>query len=721
MRQVIQNQKTGELLIDEVPAPQLKAGGILVQNAYSLISAGTERTSVETAKASLIGKARARPDLVRQVVDNVKREGLLTTFYKVRTRLDNFKELGYSCAGHVMESSADGFSRGDRVACAGVGYASHAEVVFVPKNLAVKVPDGVGLDEAAFATVGAIALQGVRQADARVGEHVVVVGLGLLGLVTLQLLKICGCRVFGLDISDRNFELAYRVGCDKCALSSVDSIGKIAAFTGGVGADTVLITAATTSNQPIELASELARKKGKIVVVGAVGMDIPRSPCYEKELDFRLSCSYGPGRYDPYYEEQGHDYPLGYVRWTENRNMQTVLDLIDERKLDVASLVSHSFPVENALAAYDLITRKVEEKYVGILLKYPQHERPELSSRHIQLKAATAPATRASTPVLGFIGAGNHTQSYLLPPLAALNARLKTVVTSRSVTAKTVGRKFGFEACATDPGAVFTDPEINLVVVATRHDSHAPYVMDALKAGKNVFVEKPLAITSEEVDQIVAVSNELLDQGRAPLLLVGYNRRYSAPIVATKKVFQERSAPLVMTYRVNAGVLPTTSWYRQPEHGGRLLGEVCHFLDTMQFLADSLPDSVVAWAPEDRVNREQRESAIITVRFKDGSVGTVLYVTTGAIALEKEYLEVHCDGKSVKMLDFRKVVIAAGRSEKSTSFRADKGHGEEMRRLCHCLANGQPPPISLGSLIATSRASLAVLQSLKTGSPVTIG
>jgi predicted dehydrogenase/threonine dehydrogenase-like Zn-dependent dehydrogenase len=719
LRQVIQNQKTGELLIDEVPAPQLKAGGILVQNAYSLISAGTERTSVETAKASLIGKARARPDLVRQVVDNVKREGLLSTLYKVRTRLDNFKELGYSCAGQVLESSANGFSRGDRVACAGVGYASHAEVVFVPKNLAVRVPNGVSLDEAAFATVGAIALQGVRQADAHVGEHIVVVGLGLLGLVTLQLLKISGCRVFGLDISDKNFELAYRVGCDQCALSSPDSIGKIAAFTGGVGADTVLITAATTSNQPIELAAELARKKGKIVVVGAVGMDIPRSPCYEKELDFRLSCSYGPGRYDPHYEEQGQDYPLGYVRWTENRNMQTVLDLIDERKLDVASLVSHSFPVENALAAYDLITQKVTEKYVAILLKYPQHG-PELSSQHVQLKAAAAPLTHASTPVLAFIGAGNHTQSYLLPPLTALNARLKTVVTSRSVNAKTVGRKFGFEACATDPGAVLRDPEINLVIVATRHDSHARYVIDALKAGKNVFVEKPLAISSEEVDQIVAVSNELLEQGRAPQLLVGYNRRYSAPIVTIKKIFQDRSSPLVMTYRVNAGVLPTTSWYRQPEHGGRLLGEICHFLDTLQFLTDSLPDSVVAWAPEDRANREQRESAIITVRFKDGSVGTVLYVTTGAIVMEKEYLEAHCDGKSVKMLDFRKVVIAAGRSEKSTSFRADKGHGEEMRRLWHGIANGQPPPISLSSLIATSRASLAVLQSLKTGSPVTI-
>ena len=362
MLQIIQYQKTGEITVDDLPAPKLRPGHVLVRNVFSLISAGTERTSVETAQASMVQKARMRPDLVRQVLDNFRREGLVATYNKVRDRLDNYKDLGYSSAGVVVESAVDDIKVGDRVACAGVGYASHAEIVSVPRNLVAKIPDEVGLDEAAFTTVAAIAMQGVRQADVRVGEQVAVIGLGLIGLITVQLLKASGCRVLGMDVSPRNFDLALTLGCDRCVISGDDAVLEAQSFTRGYGADAVVITAATTSNQPVELAIQCARKRGTVVAVGAVGMNIPRSPFYEKEISFRMSCSYGPGRYDSDYEENGQDYPLGYVRWTENRNMEAVLDMMAQRKLNVAPLITHRIPVEQGLRAYDIITGKIEER-----------------------------------------------------------------------------------------------------------------------------------------------------------------------------------------------------------------------------------------------------------------------------------------------------------------------------------------------------------------------
>lgn len=718
MLQVIQYQKSGEISIENLPAPQLKRGGILVRNHFSLISAGTERSSVTTAQASLIGKARSRPDLVRQVMNNVKREGLLATIEKVQNRLDNFKELGYSCAGVVAESATEEFKVGDRVACGGVGYASHAEYVFVPGNLAVLVPEQVSLGEAAYSTVASIAMQGVRRADLRVGERVVVLGLGLIGLLTVQLLKASGCFVIGLDVSDRNFELARALGCDECAISDHASISRVEDFTNGYGSDAVLITAATTSNEPVEFAMQYARKRSKVVVVGTVGMDIPRNPFYEKELDFRISCSYGPGRYDPEYEEGGNDYPIGYVRWTEKRNMGSVLDLMAAGKLDVRTLTTHTFDIGQSLDAYDIVTGKTRAYHIGILIQYPEGTEPANEiRRRVQFSAArSAPAGQ---PVLGFIGAGNHTQSYLIPPLMKLSATLETVVTSKPVNAMSVAKKFGFRAFATDAKEVLSDPNINLVFVNTRHDSHGRYVLDTLRAGKGIFVEKPLTIEPNELEEIATLYEAASRQGSAPFVMVGYNRRFSDAMQTVKEFMSKTNEPLVMTYRVNAGFLPASSWYQGSEQGGRIIGEGCHFVDTMQFLSGSLPVSVFATAPADSNNRYNNDNVSVEIAFADGSVGHILYVANGASSMPKEYFEVFGGGRSATMDNFKTVTLYDGGRKRSQSFSGDKGHASEMKAVFDGIHRGESP-IPFFSLVATSRATFSILDSLRSRARVDI-
>jgi polar amino acid transport system substrate-binding protein len=717
--QIIQYQKTGEVYVDDLPAPKLRPGCVLVRNVFSLISAGTERTSVETAQASMLEKARLRPDLVRQVLDNFHREGLLATYKKVQDRLDNYKDLGYSCAGIVVESGVDDIKAGDRVACAGVGYASHGEIVSVPRNLVVKVPDEVGLDEAAFTTVAAIAMQGVRQADVRVGEQVVVIGLGLVGLLTVQLLKASGCRVIGLDVAPRNFDLARTLGCDRCALSNDDAISEVQSFTRGYGADAIVITAATTSNQPVELAIQCARKRGTVVAVGTVGMSIPRSPFYEKEINFRISCSYGPGRYDPAYEERGQDYPLGYVRWTENRNMEAALDMMVQRKLSVGALITHRIPVSEGLRAYDLITGKTEESYLGILIQYSDPNVPISLSRRVELRPSmgTAPGRRA---VLGFIGAGNFAQSTLLPPLLKLGSRLRGLATGKPVNAKSIAKKYNFEFCATDAAEVIHDKEVNLVFVTSRHDSHAQYVTDALRAGKSVFVEKPLALNHEELEAILDAYADTEHSGAAPFLMVGYNRRLSAPIVAIQKLFAGRTEPLVMHYRVNAAFLPSTHWMQQPDQGGRFIGEGGHFVDVMQFLCGALPVSVHAVAPTDSARRYNHDNVLVTITFADGSAGTIHYLANGANAVDKEYLEVFGDSKTARMWNFKKLECAVGRKKSTASFSGDKGHAAEIKAVLDGFESGAGSPISMDSLAATSRVTFAVLESLRTDSVVRI-
>jgi predicted dehydrogenase/threonine dehydrogenase-like Zn-dependent dehydrogenase len=717
--QIIQYQKTGEILVDELPPPKLRPGSVLVRNVFSLISAGTERTSVETAQASMLQKARLRPDLVRQVLDNFNREGPLATYKKVRDRLDNFKELGYSSAGVVFESAVDNIKVGDRVACAGVGYASHAEIVSVPRNLVVKVPNEVEFDEAAFTTVAAIALQGVRQADVRVGEQVVVIGLGLIGLITVQLLKASGCRVMGMDVASRNFDLALTLGCDQCAISNHGAVSEAQSFTRGHGADAVVITAATTSNEPVELAIQCARKRGTVVAVGAVGMNIPRSPFYEKEINFRMSCSYGPGRYDPDYEERGQDYPLGFVRWTENRNMEAVVDMMAQRKLNVGALITHRIPVEQSLRAYDIITGKIQESYLGILIQYPDVNSSIAVSRRVELHTSGRAAS-GRRAALGFIGAGDFTQSMLLPLLMKFAPRMRGVATSRPVNAKSTAKKYQFEFYATDATEIIHDQDVNLVFVASRHDSHAQYVTEALRAGKSVFVEKPPALSDREFDVILDAYTEAERAGAAPLLMVGYNRRFSEPIRAIQRLFTGRTEPMAMHYRVNAGFTPSTHWTQHPEQGGRFIGEGGHFVDVMQFLCGTLPTSVYAISPTDSARRYNHDNVLVSITFADGSVGTIHYLANGANAVEKEYLEVFGDSKAARMWNFKKLECAVGRKKSTTSFSGDKGHAAEMKALMDGFESGTGSPISIDSLVATSRATFAVMESISTARAVSV-
>jgi polar amino acid transport system substrate-binding protein len=712
MLQAVQYQKTGELSVKELPAPELKPGMIVVRTHASLISAGTERTSVATAQASILGKIRSRPDLVKQVLDTAKREGIWNTIEKVRTRLDSYKSLGYSAAGVVVESACDEFAPGDRVACAGAGFASHAEVIAVPKNLAVKIPEGVGFDEAAFTTLGAIALQGVRQAKLNLGESVVVIGLGLLGQLTVQILKASGCRVFGMDINERQFELAREFGADRLAISGSDSLGAIESFTRGRGADAVIITASTSSNEPVELAIKALRKKGRLVVVGVTGMNLPREGFYEKELEVTISCSYGPGRYDPSYEEDGHDYPVGYVRWTEGRNMEAILDLMASKKLNVERIITHRLPITEAGHAYDIITGRIKEPYLGIILQYPDRGSDALI-RSVAVQNGHAPAA-ATTLGIGFIGAGNFAQSYLIPPSKNAGAKLVAVATSTAVNARSVAEKFGFAEAATSVEALLGNRDVNGVFIATRHDTHGEFVAKAIEAGKQVFVEKPLAINREELTRIVETVGA--KHGR---VMVGFNRRFSAPLVAMKKHFAGMHEPLVMMYRVNAGHIKLESWVQAAAQGGRIIGEGCHFIDCMQFMTGARPISVYATSiGSDNAQVRNADSAAITIRFSDGSVGTLLYLANGDPSIAKEYFEVFGGGRTAIMHNFRSLSLAAGRKTSTTKFNGDKGHADEVKQTIDAMKNGTPMPIPFESLVDTTMATIAAMESLAKGEVV---
>jgi predicted dehydrogenase/threonine dehydrogenase-like Zn-dependent dehydrogenase len=714
MKQVIQNFKTGELSVAEVPPPALARGFVLVRNHFSLISAGTERSTVSTAQASLLGKARQRPDLVRQVLDSLRKDGIADTLSRVRTKLETLKELGYSSAGTVLLSmDTDGrFKPGERVACGGGGYASHAGVVTIPQNLLVNVPDTVGLDAAAFTTLGAIAMQGVRQANPRLGDFACVIGLGLLGQLTAQILRANGCQVFGVDTSEPMAALAAKTSCHAARTRSDAGLeSAFAAFTAGRGFDAVIITAATQSTDPVELATVILRQKGAIVVVGAVPMNIPREPhFYKKELELKISCSYGPGRYDPKYEEGGQDYPYGHVRWTENRNMAAFVTLLENRSVDVQPLVTHVFDVEQAENAYEIVTGKTREPHLGILLKYP-----DVSDRRPARAAAGSaaiPATALGRPAIGFIGAGSFAQKFLIP-FAREGADLICVVTSRGVSAKSVGEKFRFRSHSTDPSHVLINPAVNTVFIATRHDTHAAFATAALDAGKNVFVEKPLAIDEEDFARVVEVAGRRSDCR----LMVGYNRRFSPLARQAREVFQRVAGPLIINYRVNAGFLPKEHWTQTEQGGGRILGEVCHFVDLMQFLTASEPVSVhaVSVAAENHQMPDQ-DNVAISLRFQNGSVGQIGYLACGDKSLNKERIEIFGGGQSFVIDDFRAGQHYAGGTCRKLKL-PGKGHREEIAAFLHAVRDGLPSPIPLDSLALTSKATFAVLDSLRTGFP----
>lgn len=710
MKQLIQNFKTGALYVDDVPVPTLSNGFVLVENKFSLISAGTERSTVKVAKASLIGKAKQRPDLVAQVLQNIKKEGLAATLNKVKTKLDSLKALGYSTSG-VVSASMDTnsfFKAGDRVACAGQDYASHAEVVSVPQNLVAKIPDNVSFEEAAFTTLGAIAMQGVRQAEPHLGEKVCVIGLGLLGQITVQLLKANGCSVFGIDLNDKLVELAN--SCDSTKAfnrNHANLLSECDAFTNGYGFDAVIITAAAPSNDPIELSAEIARKKGKIVMVGAVKMDIPRDPhFFRKELDLRMSCSYGPGRYDVNYEENGNDYPYAYVRWTEQRNMEAFLDLLSRKCISVNHLITHVFDIAKAEEAFDIVLGKNNVPHIGILLSYSDNK-DKLRS---QVKLSNNPLANIN---VGFIGAGSFAQSYLIPNVKNNGALLTGVVTSKGITAKNVGDKFKFNFCSSDINDVISNKDINTVFIATPHFNHAELANRCLESGKAVFVEKPLAINYEQLFSVMQIK----EKNNKPLM-VGFNRRFAPVCVEIKKEFIQLTEPIVVNIRVNAGFIPKSHWTQQEElGGGRIVGEMCHFIDLMQYFTDSEPVKVFAdciQVQSDKITNKDNIS--IVVKFKNGSVGNLLYLANGDKALAKERIEVFGAGKTAVINDFRSGELF--KNNKSVTLKSEgKGHKEEVSSFINNLKSGKDSPIDFRSICLTTITTFKIIDSLQTGLP----
>lgn len=716
MKQVLQNRKSGELSVTEVPVPVIQRGRVLVRTAASLISAGTERMAVELGQRSLLGKARERPDLVTQVIQKVKTEGLGNTINAVRARLDSTAALGYSAAGTVIEvgDGVANFRVGDQVACAGAGYASHAEVICVPQNLCVRLPPEVGFEAGAFGTLGAIALQGVRLAEPTLGEAVVVIGLGLLGQLTVQLLKANGCRVLGLDLDPAKMDLALELGADAVAVSGAEVRREVMQWTRDRGADAVLITAATMSDEPIRLAGEFSRLKGRVVAVGLVGLDVPRNLYYDRELSLTVSRSYGPGRYDPEFEERGHDYPFAYVRWSETRNLEAFLDLVAQKRINVERLISHRFAIDEGERAYKLIAGESEEPYLGVILSYDTERKLQ---RRISLNTESKTSPKQDAVRIGVIGAGNYLRGMLLPKFKSAGAEFHAIATATGVSAIDVGKQFGFRSAVSAAEDVINDANINLVVIGTRHDTHADLARQALAAGKHVLVEKPLALNDEDLDAVLEVARN--SNGR---LLVGFNRRFSPLAVAAKEFFAGRQSPLSIVYRVNAGQIRRDQWQQDAEQGGRIIGEVCHFVDLMQFLTGAPPVSVFAESISGCSHQiVDEDSVMITLRFADGCNGIIAYLAEGDKSLAKERVECFGDGKSFVLDDFRSATsYKNGREHKTKLRQQDKGQAEEVRRALAVVLEGSPAPITLAELAATTRATFRIKDSLLSGERKTI-
>ena len=709
MKQLLQNYRNGELVLAEVPAPSCGDRGVVVRTRYSVVSAGTERAMLALAKKGLLGKARARPDLVKQVLKRARIEGVAPTLRKAFARLDEPVSLGYSAAGEVVEAGRDseGLRPGDRVAVAGAGYANHAEFSFVPRNLCVKIPDGVAYADAAFATVGAIALQGIRQAGPQLGERVVVIGLGLIGALTLQLLRANGCSVLGIDVAKERVDFARGIGFEASIAS--DAEPACDAFTAGRGADAVIVTAATSSNEPVVTAGEVSRLKGRVVVVGLVGMDVPRETYYRKELDLRLSMSYGPGRYDAEYEERGHDYPLAYVRFTEQRNMESFLDLVRQGTVTPASLVSHRFAFADALDAYALV-EGAERDQIGILLEYPG----ESAIPAVQPAPAAVAGGRGAVRI-ATLGAGSFARGVLLPRLARLpNVHLAAVSARTGKSAKQAARRFKIASATTDNRQLLESADVDAVVVATRHGDHANLAAAVLRAGKHVFVEKPLCIVERDLDELQALVGEAGAEARC--LMVGFNRRFSRHAVAMKAAFDDRRAPMLVNYRVNAGTVPREHWVNDPdEGGGRVIGEVCHFVDFCTALVDREPMTVSA----DGTGKEgefEDDSVVVTIRYVDGSLATIQYAASGHRDLAKERCEVFAEGRSAVMEDFAVTRFYGG--GRTIRGRQDKGFGAELSRFVAVCQDGGPWPISWEQIVSTHRVCFGALRSLASGRPV---
>ncbi|MHB1421810.1 MAG: bi-domain-containing oxidoreductase [Gemmataceae bacterium] len=708
---MIQDVRRGELSVAAVPEPLARPGHVLIANACSLISAGTEKMVMELAKKSLLGKARERPDHVRRVLQKLRGEGFFNTIRQVLEKLDEPMTMGYSSAGIVLACGAgvQQFKPGDRAASNG----PHAGVVCVPKNLCARVPDAVPFDRAAFTVLGAIALQGVRLARLGLGDTAFVVGLGLVGQIAVALLRANGCRVLGTDLDPAKCRLAVQMGADRA--ESGLGANQVLEFTRGLGADAVLITASTKSDGPVELAGEAVRQKGRVVAVGAVGLNLPRRPYYFKEAEFVVSCSYGPGRYDPEYEERGHDYPAAHVRWTEQRNMQAVLDLMAAGRLNLAPLISHRFPIAEAETAYRLIETG-SEPYLGIVLEYPPAETRPME-RRIELRSAPA----AGRVGVGCLGAGNFARMVLLPVIQKAGLHPRILCSASGLTAVHSGEKLGFEAAAADEDEVFRDAGVQAVFIITRHDRHAAQVIKGLRAGKHVFVEKPLALTVEEVEEIESVLASTSEP--RPQLLVGFNRRFSPAATQVKQFFASVNAPLTVSIRFNAGPIPQEHWTQDEAiGGGRIIGEGCHAIDLATFLTGSPPVRVFAESvggPDAPAVTD--DQCFITLRHANGSVSSIAYLSGGDKAFAKERVEVLGGGRLAVIDDFREVVTSrGGKIKKSRGWQQDKGHREEVTAFARVIAEGGESPISWNELRAVSLASILAVRSIREGVPFEI-
>ena len=720
MKQIAQNYKSGELAVLESPAPVCRPGGVLVQSLFSLISTGTEMMKLAEAKMSMVGKARARPDQVRKVLDTVSQQGALATYKKVMNRLDSYTPLGYSLCGVVVEvgQGAEEFKVGQLVAAAGNEYALHAEYNWIPVNLCAAVPRGVSPEHAAFATVGSIAMHGVRRAEVQLGDTACVIGLGLVGQLVVRLLIASGVRVIGLDVIEERCRLAEQAGAVLCAAPTGDGMDAVTSaldeISAGRGADHIFLAAGGSSNGPVETAALLARDRARVVDIGKTRLDLPWNAYYDKELDVRFSRSYGPGRYDERYELEGIDYPIGYVRWTERRNLECFLDLIARKEIEVETLVSGVFPLENASTVYaDLASGSL--KAVGVLLEYPAgpaDSPPRAAASMVRASTGAAPRGRSDGRLaIGFIGAGNYASSMLLPHLARLDkAHLAHVATTRSLSAVNAQRRFEFTAASTNADAVFEDATLDAIFIVTRHHSHADMVCRALETGKAVFVEKPLALTRDQVDRIVdVIANTGNDR-----LMVGFNRRFAPLLTQMKSQFGLAGSSSVARYLVNAGPLAADSWYGNDSlEGSRFIGEGGHFIDTLSWWAGSLPEEIYA------VKGPEKDDVQITVRFQNDSSGAITYVTAGNSRYPKETLDVAAGGRSARLDNFRKATVWSGRRQSTTRPRGgqDKGQRAELTQFVEAILTGGPMPIPIESLVATTRATIAVSESLLSGRP----
>jgi len=721
MKQLLQNIRTGDTIVAEVPAPTPKEGTALVQTAASLVSAGTERMLVEFAEKSLAGKARSRPDLVRQVIDKAQREGVITTIEAAFNRLDQPIPLGYSSAGTIIETGKGlkGFQVGQRVACAGGGYAVHAEFNLVPQNLLAPVPDNVDLESAAFATLGAIALHGFRLAEIQISESVAVIGLGLLGILTAIIAKAAGCQVLGIDLDPSRIKFARQFGIEASLRDHAEE--RSLSFSRGFGLDAILICADTTSNDPVELAGLIARDRARVVAIGAVGLNIPRKLYYEKEISFINSRSYGPGRYDPRYEEAGQDYPIGYVRWTEGRNLESFLNLIGTGLIDVKPLITHRFPIDDALDAYELITRKRDEPFLGILITYPGTEYDVNSTvdKKIIINKAV-PRSQNAVISLGVIGAGNFASAVMLPSIKKIPAiNLIGISSATGVNAQHAANRYHIKYATSDTDQIISDPAVNTVAILTRHHLHSQQVIKALQANKNVFCEKPLALTMEELEEI---NIELEKVSPDKMLMVGFNRRFAPFAIRLKEVFDFRTEPMVVHYRINAGHLPPSHWLHDLQiGGGRIIGEACHFIDFLLYLVDTPPTSVYSQSLPDN-GRYHQDNVLMSFQFPDGSLGIVSYLSNGDRSFSKERLEVFSEGRIAVLDDFRLLqTVQNGHQEtKRSRFRQDKGHQAEWEAFVQAINQGGPPPIPYSHIFGSMKATFAAVESLHKGSKITI-